>query len=304
MAHRSARDVLAGRGFLLLPAAALVVHELRYRLAYGDQAGAALSSQGHGYLDSLAPWLVLLLGIALGTLVARAARAAAGDAVTRPRRSFAALWLLASVSLVAIYSVQELVEGVFADGHPAGLAGLYGHGGWWSLAAAAVLGAVVAALLRLGSAVVAAAGRLAGRRASPSNASPGRSAALCSARSTRRARRRRGGTRSSPALARSAIGGAAAARAPASHVSKGAVALRLVAGAAAVAGIAALALPGAAAAHGRGATIALDYRLRLDPATIALTGVHVRVLDGDRALEARVDPGVRAASCAGCCASR
>jgi hypothetical protein len=67
--------------------------------------------------------------------------------------------------------------------------------------------------------------------------------------------------------------------------------LRLVAGAAAVAGLTALALPGAAAAHGRGAVIALDYRLRLDPASTSLPGVHVRVLDGDRALEARVDRG-------------
>jgi hypothetical protein len=69
--------------------------------------------------------------------------------------------------------------------------------------------------------------------------------------------------------------------------------VRLVAGAAAVAFATALALPGAAAAHGRGATIALDYRLHLDPAATALPGVHVRVLDGDRALEASVDDGVR-----------
>ena len=68
--------------------------------------------------------------------------------------------------------------------------------------------------------------------------------------------------------------------------------LRLVAGAVALVGLAALALPGAALAHGRGATIALDFRLHLDPAASALSGVHVRVLDGDRALEARVDPGV------------
>jgi hypothetical protein len=67
--------------------------------------------------------------------------------------------------------------------------------------------------------------------------------------------------------------------------------MRLVAGAAALAGTAALALPGVAAAHGRGATIALDYRLRLDPAAASLRGVHLRVLDGDRALEARVDDG-------------
>jgi hypothetical protein len=55
----------------------------------------------------------------------------------------------------------------------------------------------------------------------------------------------------------------------------------------------ALALPAQAAAHGRGATIALDYRLALDPSAHALPGVHVRVLDGDRDLEVRADRGVR-----------
>ena len=68
---------------------------------------------------------------------------------------------------------------------------------------------------------------------------------------------------------------------------------RLVAGAVVVASATALVLPGAAAAHGRGATIALDYRLDLDPASTSLPGVRVRVLDGNRALEARVDDGVR-----------
>jgi hypothetical protein len=68
--------------------------------------------------------------------------------------------------------------------------------------------------------------------------------------------------------------------------------VRLVAGAVVVAGLLALALPGAASAHGRGAAIALDFRLLLDPPGSALSGVHVRVLDGDRALEARVEDGV------------
>jgi hypothetical protein len=57
--------------------------------------------------------------------------------------------------------------------------------------------------------------------------------------------------------------------------------------------LAALVLPAQAAAHGRGATIALDYRLALDPSVRALPGVHVRVLDGDRDLQVRADPGVR-----------
>jgi hypothetical protein len=57
--------------------------------------------------------------------------------------------------------------------------------------------------------------------------------------------------------------------------------------------LAAMSLPGQAAAHGRGATIALDYRLELDTSARALEGVHVRVLDGDRELRVHVDPGVR-----------
>src|SRR5262245_6199704 len=161
MSQPSVRSALAGRGFLLLPAAALAVHELRYRLAYGTEADSALAAQGHGYLDSLAPWLVLVLGLALGAFVMRVARALAGRAEAQPRRSFAALWLLATVSLVAIYAVQESLEGVFAAGHPSGLPGLYGNGGWWSLGLAVVLGAAVAGLLRLASAVVAAAVRVA-----------------------------------------------------------------------------------------------------------------------------------------------
>jgi hypothetical protein len=55
----------------------------------------------------------------------------------------------------------------------------------------------------------------------------------------------------------------------------------------------ALALPAQAAAHGRSPTVALDYRLALDASTRSLAGVHVRVLDGDRELELRADPGVR-----------
>jgi hypothetical protein len=55
----------------------------------------------------------------------------------------------------------------------------------------------------------------------------------------------------------------------------------------------ALALPAQAAAHGRGATIALDYRLALDPSVRALPGVQVRILDGDRDLQVHAVRGVR-----------
>ena len=158
---RRLTDVLAGRGFLLLPAVALVVHELRYALAYGEEANAELTAQGHGYVDSLAPWLVLLLGLAVGLFLRRVARASAGRAASRPRRAFGGLWAAASLSLYGIFVAQESLEGLFASGHPGGLDAVVGNGGWSALVAAVALGAGVAALLRAAEAVVEAAARLA-----------------------------------------------------------------------------------------------------------------------------------------------
>ena len=153
------RSVLAGRGFMLLPASAFAVHQLRYDLGYGSRSGAALAAQGHGYQNSLAPWVVLLLAVAVGTFLARLARAATGGAETR-RRSFAALFGLAWALLLAVYCLQEWLEGVFAVGHPAGVAGIVGHGGWWAVPLSAVAAAVVALLLLVGAAVVEVVARL------------------------------------------------------------------------------------------------------------------------------------------------
>jgi hypothetical protein len=161
MSHGRIRGLLQGRGFLLMPAAAFVVHQLRFRIAYGSQANQVLAAQGHSYLTSFAPWLVLALAIGLGLFVVRVARAAGGLADARPRRSFAGLWALASASLVGIYVVQELLEGLFAVGHPGGMNGVFGHGGWWAVPVALAVGAIVAALLRIAWTVVDAARRLA-----------------------------------------------------------------------------------------------------------------------------------------------
>ena len=57
--------------------------------------------------------------------------------------------------------------------------------------------------------------------------------------------------------------------------------------------LATLALPAQAAAHGRGPTVALDFLLRLEPATLAISGIHVSVLDGDRSLQLSVSAGHR-----------
>jgi hypothetical protein len=140
-----------GRGFAgvaLLPPAAFAVHQLRYILAFGGRAGAELQETGHSYLHSVVPWLVLLLALAAGGFLRALARAFAGHASTsRHSASLAGLWLACSASLVAIFAGQEFLEGLFAAGHPAGLAGIFGEGGWWAIPAALCVGFVLAALL-------------------------------------------------------------------------------------------------------------------------------------------------------------
>ena len=131
-----------------MPASALAVHQLRYLLAFGGSAGAELARQGHSYLHSLVPWIVLLIGVAVGGFLWGLGRALAGQrSVRRYTLSLAALWVVCSLCLVAIYITQEFLEGVFVTGHPAGLAGIFGYGGWWSIPAAASVGLVLAAIL-------------------------------------------------------------------------------------------------------------------------------------------------------------
>ena len=152
----------AGSGLLLIPAASLLVHQLRYTLAYGSRANAELAAQGHSYLGSLAPWFVFVLGIGLALFLRRTAHALrTGDAGVFSRLSAATLWLLAWTGLVAIYAVQELLEELLASGHPGGAAGVFGHGGWWAVPVAAAVAAGVTALTRVARAVlrIAAAAR-------------------------------------------------------------------------------------------------------------------------------------------------
>jgi hypothetical protein len=131
----------------MVPAAAFAVHQLRYLLAYGGAAGVELQRQGHSYLHSLVPWIVLLFGLAVGGFLTALGRAMSGHR-SLPRYSFSlvGLWLTCSACLLVIYVSQEFLEGLFATGHPAGLAGIFGYGGWWSVPAALCVGLVLAAL--------------------------------------------------------------------------------------------------------------------------------------------------------------
>ena len=135
-----------GRG-ALMPIAALVVHQLRYTLAFGGHAGVELARQGHAYLHSLVPWIVLLIGVAVGAFLWALGRALGGQrTLSRYTLSLAGLWIVCSGCLVAIYVVQELLEGLLATGHPLGLAGIFGYGGWWALPAAVCVGLVLATI--------------------------------------------------------------------------------------------------------------------------------------------------------------
>jgi len=155
MAHRRLRTAVQGRGLVLLPVAAFALHQLRYTLAYGSHARQVLAAQGHSYMTSLAPWLVLLVALGAGSFLLRVAR----GRDDRPRRPLFGLWALSSGSLLAVYVVQELLEALFAAGHPGGFAGVFGHGGWWAVPLALLLGAVIAALLHVGRLLVPAAPR-------------------------------------------------------------------------------------------------------------------------------------------------
>ncbi len=115
-------------------------------LAYGGGASAELAKSGHSYLHSLVPWIVLVAGVAAGGFLWALGRAMAGQrSAPRYTLSLAALWLLCTLSLVAIYIGQEYLEGLFATGHAAGWVGIFGYGGWWAIPAAACVGLVLAA---------------------------------------------------------------------------------------------------------------------------------------------------------------
>lgn len=143
--RRSALRGLAQAG--VLPPAALAVHELRYLLAFGPNAGLELQRQGHSYLHSLGPWVAVAAALVAGAFLRALGRAFSGrTSVARLTISFATLWIACTACLMAIYIGQEFFEGLFATGHPAGWIGIFGYGGWWSIPAAACIGLVLAAV--------------------------------------------------------------------------------------------------------------------------------------------------------------
>jgi hypothetical protein len=130
-----------GAGVLAL--GALALHELRYLLAFGADAGAELERQGHSYLETLAPLITALAvaGIVTSVVIPAALQRVPSlrgrDCTTERAAAYAA-------ALLAVYLAQELTEGILASGHAAGLDGALGAGGWVAMPLAMALGAAAA----------------------------------------------------------------------------------------------------------------------------------------------------------------
>lgn len=131
----------------LMPAAVFAVHQLRFWLAFGSRAAVELQIQGHSYLHSAVPWIMVLIAVWVGTFLRALGRALSGHgSASRFTISFTALWLLCAASLVCVYACQEFLEGLLSTGHPFGLIGIFGYGGWWAIPAAFAVGLVLAAV--------------------------------------------------------------------------------------------------------------------------------------------------------------
>lgn len=162
----------------LMPAGAFAVHQLRYWLAYGSHAAAELQQQGHSYLHSVVPWIVLLMALSAGAFLVALGRAFGGrSSLPRHSLSMATLWLLCSACLLAIYVSQEALEGLFATGHPGGLAGIFGYGGWWSIPAAVAVGLVLTAAFHGAHQVLQVVAARWARRVPPASRRPERARA-------------------------------------------------------------------------------------------------------------------------------
>jgi hypothetical protein len=156
---------LRARAAALLPLAALAVHDLRYRLAYGGDAGHELERQGHAYMGIAKPIVGVLCALVAAELVARLARAwRVGESGERTW-SRSRLWAIATAALLAVFFGQELLEGAAFAGHPVGLAVL-GAGGWLALPLSVAVGGLLTLLLAGARAAVRV---LAARRRRPAS---------------------------------------------------------------------------------------------------------------------------------------
>ena len=130
------------RAAALMPAAVLTVHQLRYQLAFGGHTEQKLAAEGHAYLARWRRRSRCRSRSPPGSSSPRLARARREGEAGRARRARSFLRLAARRSAPrcsALYSCQELLEGMLSTGHPGGLDGVFGDGGFWAVPLAARL---------------------------------------------------------------------------------------------------------------------------------------------------------------------
>jgi hypothetical protein len=142
------------RAAALISVGALGVHDLRYLIAYHGGATHELSVTGHGYLKGVTPLVIGALVLALANLAMRLLLGSAEPKLPSLQR----MWAFLSALLVAIYVCQEWAEGMVARGHPGGVAGVMGHGGWVAVPLALAIGLLIALALRGAERAIALAG--------------------------------------------------------------------------------------------------------------------------------------------------
>ena len=148
-----------GRTAALIAAGVLAVHELRYLAGYGDRAEAASVAHGHEYLSVAGPLVAAVLAAACGRFAAALLNARRTGRSEARRPGLLTAWATASSILAAAYIGQESLEALLHGGHPDGLAGVFGTGGWTALLLSLAVGALLALLLRGASAALARAAR-------------------------------------------------------------------------------------------------------------------------------------------------
>ncbi|HEX2087308.1 MAG TPA: hypothetical protein VHF89_16615 [Solirubrobacteraceae bacterium] len=137
------------RAAVLVPLAAVGVHQVVYRLA-----GVRPADHAHAYLAWLTPALVALLFVAAAELGIRVLRAHRRPVAPPPRGRV--LWPVLAALLAAVFVAQEVAEALLATGHAHEHALrelLVAHGLWYAGPVAAVFGGAVALLLRGAAAV-------------------------------------------------------------------------------------------------------------------------------------------------------
>jgi hypothetical protein len=151
---------LSLRRTALLVGGAFAVHQLRFVVSYGHDAGRVLSEAGHEYLPFAGAAAAVLLLLAIVLFGRSVAQAGSGRAPDLHAVALRRLWVENAVALIAIYVTQEGLEGALTAGHP-----IWAHGGWTVIPLAIVVGGITALLVVGAEKALAAVARRAAQQA-------------------------------------------------------------------------------------------------------------------------------------------